>query len=101
MLRPTERASHCAVELSIGVDSRSDSSYPAGMAQALEVDGRRERARRSREAVVDAILALLREGTLRPGVAQIAARADVSERTVFRHFQDLEQLFAEAAEHQA
>jgi AcrR family transcriptional regulator len=68
---------------------------------ASEVDGRAQRSARSREAVVDAMLDLLEEGTLRPGAAEIAARAGVSVRTVFRHFEDLEQLFATAAEHQA
>jgi AcrR family transcriptional regulator len=66
-----------------------------------EVDGRAQRSARSREAVVDAMLDVLEEGTLRPGAAEIAARAGVSVRTVFRHFEDLEQLFAMAATHQA
>jgi hypothetical protein len=38
-------------------------------------DGRRQRSARSRDAVVDAILELLREGNLRPGADEIAARA--------------------------
>jgi AcrR family transcriptional regulator len=66
-----------------------------------EVDGRAQRSVRSREAVVDAMLDLIEDGSLRPGAAEIAARAGVSVRTVFRHFEDLEQLFATAAEHQA
>ncbi len=66
-----------------------------------EVDGRAQRSARSREAVVDAMLDLLQEGSLRPGAAEIAARAGVSVRTVFRHFEDLEELFATATEHQA
>ncbi|HEX6476807.1 MAG TPA: TetR/AcrR family transcriptional regulator [Acidimicrobiales bacterium] len=66
-----------------------------------ELDGRAQRSARSREAVVDAMLDLLEEGALRPGAAEIAARAGVSVRTVFRHFEDLEQLFATATEHQA
>jgi AcrR family transcriptional regulator len=66
-----------------------------------EVDGRAQRSARSREAVVDAMLDLIEDGSLRPGAPEIAARAGVSVRTVFRHFEDLEQLFATAAEHQA
>jgi AcrR family transcriptional regulator len=66
-----------------------------------ELDGRTQRSARSREAVVDAMLDLLDEGSLRPGAAEIASRAGVSVRTVFRHFEDLEQLFATATEHQA
>jgi AcrR family transcriptional regulator len=44
------------------------------------------------------LLGLYREGVLRPGVAEIAERAGVSERSVFRHFQDLEGLAAAAIE---
>jgi AcrR family transcriptional regulator len=66
-----------------------------------ELDGRAQRSARSREAVVDAMLDLLEEGSVRPGAAEIATRAGVSVRTVFRHFDDLEQLFATATEHQA
>jgi AcrR family transcriptional regulator len=67
---------------------------------ATELDGRTQRSARSREAVVDAMLDLLDAGSLRPGAAEIAARAEVSVRTVFRHFDDLEQLFVTATEHQ-
>jgi AcrR family transcriptional regulator len=64
------------------------------------LDGRRQRAARSRDAVLDAILDLLREGDMRPGADEIAARAGVSPRTVFRHFDDFEELFAAAADRQ-
>lgn len=47
------------------------------------------------------MLDLLDSGSLRPGAAEIAARAGVSVRTVFRHFDDLDQLFVTATEHQA
>ena len=46
--------------------------------------------------MVDALLSLYDDGVVRPGVADIAARAGVSPRSVFRHFADLEGL-AEAA----
>lgn len=65
------------------------------------VDGRHARSARSKDLVVQAILELLREGQLRPSAQEIAARAGVSERTVFRHYADLEQLFAAAVSRQA
>jgi TetR/AcrR family transcriptional regulator, regulator of autoinduction and epiphytic fitness len=65
-------------------------------ADAKDVDGRHRRSERSRAAVVDALLSLYDDGVVRPGVADIAARAGVSARSVFRHFADLEGL-AEAA----
>lgn len=68
----------------------------------LESDGRRQRAARNREAVVGALLAIIKEqdGGPIPGAAEVAARAGVSERTVFRHFADLESLFTAGAAHQ-
>ena len=60
------------------------------------VDRRRLRAERGRDAVVDALLSFYDEGEHDPGAAAIAQRAGVSERSVFRYFQDLEAL-ADAA----
>lgn len=67
---------------------------------AERVDGRRLRAQRNREAVVRAILQLVKEGNLRPRAPEVALRAGVSERTVFRHFADLDSLFIAASEQQ-
>lgn len=63
-----------------------------GKVSEVVLDGRHQRAERSRTAVVDALLSLYDDGILRPGVADIAARAGVSPRSVFRHFDDLEAL---------
>jgi AcrR family transcriptional regulator len=59
-------------------------------------DGRTARSRRTRAAVVDALLALQEEGNLAPTAQQVAERAGVALRTVFGHFSDLETLWAEA-----
>lgn len=66
-------------------------------AVASTQDGRAVRAERTRDAVVDALLALLDEGVVRPTAERIAARAGVSERTIFGHFPDRETLFAAVA----
>jgi AcrR family transcriptional regulator len=73
---------------------------PAGDAATPldEVDGRRARGARSREAIVEAILELLVEQGGQPGVEEIAARSGISTRSVFRHFDDLESLYAIAVE---
>ncbi len=63
-------------------------------------DGRTVRAERTRQALVDSLLALLDEGHVRPTAAQIAARAGVSERSVFQHFPDREALFEAVARQQ-
>jgi TetR/AcrR family transcriptional regulator, regulator of autoinduction and epiphytic fitness len=60
-------------------------------------DGRTVRAERTRQALVDAVFALLDEGELRPTAERIARRAGVSERSVFQHFPDREALFEAVA----
>jgi TetR/AcrR family transcriptional regulator of autoinduction and epiphytic fitness len=66
----------------------------------LTRDGRNMRAERTRDAVVEALLELLDEGDVRPTAERIAARAEVSERSVFQHFRDRESLFEAAARRQ-
>jgi TetR/AcrR family transcriptional regulator of autoinduction and epiphytic fitness len=61
------------------------------------VDGRHARSERSRQAMVDALLELLREGVLRPSSAQIAERAGVTQRTLFNQFGDMDSLVTAAA----
>ena len=56
---------------------------------AAPIDGRAARAARTREAIVDATVALVEEGDLRPTAPRIAERAGVSVRSVFQHFDDL------------
>jgi TetR/AcrR family transcriptional regulator, regulator of autoinduction and epiphytic fitness len=59
-------------------------------------DGRTARSRRTRTAVVDALLALQEDGNLAPTAQQVAERAGVALRTVFGHFSDMETLWVEA-----
>jgi len=60
------------------------------------VDGRTARARRTRDDVVRALLDLIAEGDPRPTAKQIAERAGISLRSVYVHFDDLEDLFVAA-----
>jgi AcrR family transcriptional regulator len=60
-------------------------------------DGRMLRSASTRRAVAQAYLDLLDAGDMRPTARAIAAAAGVSERAVFRHFQDMETLHSEAA----
>lgn len=66
-------------------------------AAAKPRDGRTVRAERTRQALVEALLGLLDAGELRPTAERIAARAGVSERSLFQHFPDREQLFEAVA----
>ncbi|MFC5927099.1 TetR/AcrR family transcriptional regulator [Micromonospora vulcania] len=57
------------------------------------VDGRTARAERTRAAIVEAHLALISEGDLRPTGERIAERAGISLRTLWTNFKDMETLF--------
>jgi AcrR family transcriptional regulator len=63
-------------------------------------DGRRLRRDRNREAVVEALLDLYREGNLSPGTDEIAERAGISARSLFRYFEDVDALVRTAVERQ-
>ena len=62
------------------------------------VDGRTARAVRTRDSLVDATIALVQAGDLKPTAPRIAEEAGVSVRSVFQHFDDLESLFSAVGE---
>jgi AcrR family transcriptional regulator len=57
-----------------------------------QVDGRRLRREQNRETVVDALVELFEEGDYTPSSATIAARAGISARSLFRYFDDIDDL---------
>jgi AcrR family transcriptional regulator len=61
-------------------------------------DGRRRRRARNRDAVVEALLDLYREGNLTPSADEITGRAGLSPRSLFRYFDDLDDLARTAIE---
>ena len=56
-------------------------------------DGRTRRSERSREAIAAALYELVGEGNPEPTAQQVADRAGVGIRSVFRHFADIEALY--------
>ncbi len=66
----------------------------AGQGAEKKPDGRLLRTERSRQLIIDALHELVNEGTLVPTAQNVADRAGVGIRTVFRHFADMETLFA-------
>ena len=63
---------------------------------ALEVvDGRTIRREKSRQRIIDAIIELVTDGKLEPTAEDVAVLANVTKRTVFRHFKDMEALYRE------
>jgi len=63
-------------------------------AETSPPDGRRRRSQNSRNAIVAAMLELVAEGRITPSAEDVASRAGVGLRTVFRHFTDMESLYA-------
>ncbi len=62
------------------------------------IDGRTARAERTRAAIVEAHLALVGAGDLRPTGERIAERAGISLRALWTNFKDMEALFAASGE---
>ena len=63
-------------------------------AEAPAADGRVQRGERNRAAIVEAMFELVGERVLEPTAEQVATRAGVGLRSVFRHFDDMESLYA-------
>ena len=60
-------------------------------------DGRRARSERSRQKIIDALFTLVQSGEMKPSAARVAETANVSLRTVFRHFEEIDDLYREMA----
>lgn len=58
-------------------------------------DGRRERSRSSRSKIIAAMLDLVGNGDVAPSAARVAEVAGVGLRSVFRHFDDMDELYRE------
>ena len=56
------------------------------------VDGRRLRRTHNRAAVVDALVELFEQGVYQPSTGEIAERAGISPRSLFRYFDDVDDL---------
>lgn len=73
----------------------SQTKYPFPMLEAESSDGRRLRSDRSRQRIIEALFELLAEGDMTPSAINVAARAKVGMRTVFRHFEDMDSIYDE------
>lgn len=59
----------------------------------VRTDGRNRRAAETRRKIIAAAKAMISETSVAPTVVGVAKRADVSVRSVFQHFHDVESLF--------
>jgi AcrR family transcriptional regulator len=65
----------------------------------MAIDGRRLRREQNRAAVVETLIGLYEEGRYDATAAQVAERAGISPRSVFRYFDDTDDLARAAIEH--
>jgi TetR/AcrR family transcriptional regulator of autoinduction and epiphytic fitness len=72
----------------------------AALPREATADGRRLRREQNREMAIDALLALLADGNCQPSTAAVAARAGLSPRSLFRYFEDTDDLYLAAATRQ-
>ncbi len=75
--------------------TKSASKSDAATDRPERVDGRRERGRSSHKRIVEAMMQLIVGGDLAPSAARVADEAGIGLRTVFRHFDDMDSLYAE------
>lgn len=64
-------------------------------AQEPASDGRRARSQASRSKIVQALMDLIEAGDTNPSTANIATRAGVGLRSIFRHFEDKDAIYRE------
>ncbi len=65
----------------------------AKMSSSVPSDGRNRRAAETRRKIIEAAKAMIDETSEAPTVVGVAKRAEVSVRSVFQHFGDVESLF--------
>src|SRR5258708_21138594 len=68
-------------------------SSEVGMGVTGRPDGRNRRAAETRRKIIAAAKAMISETSTAPTVVAVAKRADVSGRSAFQHFGDVESLF--------
>jgi AcrR family transcriptional regulator len=71
------------------------SQAPKASPPVDHADGRRRRGLDNRARIVSAMLEIVHAGEVAPSAEQVAQRADVGLRTVFRHFRDMDSLYRE------
>jgi TetR/AcrR family transcriptional regulator, regulator of autoinduction and epiphytic fitness len=74
-----------------------ETSQAANGADEASLDGREQRSRRTRSAIVEAWLDLVETGLISPTARETADKAGIGLRTIFQHFGDMEDLHSTAA----
>src|SRR5882757_2981239 len=77
----------------LAVMPRGDAVATEAGNMVVRTDGRNRRAAETRRKIIEAAKAMITETSVAPTVVGVARRADVSVRSVFQHFHDVESLF--------
>jgi AcrR family transcriptional regulator len=85
---------------STDADADANANANAEIGDDVPLDGRHARRQRNRDAVVHALLEIYRGGNFDPTTDEVAARSGVSARSLFRYFDDVDDLCRAAIEHQ-
>jgi AcrR family transcriptional regulator len=77
----------------LAVTPRGDAVAAEAGNMVIRTDGRNRRAAETRRKIIEAAKVMIAETSVAPTVVGVARRADVSVRSVFQHFHDVESLF--------
>src|SRR5260370_28810609 len=80
------------VESTVGVSPVETALSATSLSTPTRIDGRRLRSERTKQLIIEAFLALLRDNPEMPTAVQIAQRACYSVRSIFARFPDLHAL---------
>jgi len=72
---------------------RGEAVVATEVSKMVRTDGRNRRAAETRRKIIEAAKLMIAETSVAPTVVGVARRADVSVRSVFQHFHDVESLF--------
>src|SRR6266849_5731228 len=92
-LRNTEMSEAAVLPRGNAVAHSNEARGEAHMGQTGRSDGRNRRAAETRRKIIAAAKEMIAETSTAPTVVAVAKRADVSVRSVFQHFGDVESLF--------
>ena len=87
------------VETTVGVSPVEPALSATSLSTPTRIDGRRLRSERTKQLIIEAFLALLRDNPEMPTAVQIAERAGYSVRSIFERFPDLNALRVAATDY--
>ena len=82
-------------EIEDGMNQTNTAIVDVLKAEAPSADGRRARSQASRSKIIRAMMDLIESGDINPSTANVAKKAGVGLRSLFRHFEDKDAIYRE------